>query len=791
MIPWRCRTDLFFIAHVPFFHRARRTGARLFFNQTNSMKNNLRLTPLAAGILMLAGSPAALSQAVQAAPQRVASADAAAPQDALVADAAPTQLDQVEVTGRDNRDKVKTDTATVGRVQTQLRDVPQSVTVINRTMLNAQGATSLSDALRTVPGITIGAAEGGQIGNNINLRGFTARTDIFLDGVRDRGQYYRDTFFIDTIEILKGPSSMLFGRGSTGGAINQVSRQANLRQSTEVSITGGTHDFYRATVDTNQPMSDTSAFRISAMGQNTQSTRDILTNEDYGVAPTVRFGIGTPTTLTLSGLFQHNHDMADYGISPLNGAPAPVAYHNFYGLTDDRLLQDASVIGAKLEHRISENVTFRNQLQYNRTAIDSRETNSARVGTFVALRQGGGVFTTLPTSATGYYTALPASALSVLIQSKDRAIVDDSQYNQTDVISTFSTGFVKHTLVTGVELGKDTYRNQAITRVDPSISGPAATTGLAVVSLTSPQYLPQSSRTIRTNGNLATSNAISLAGYFNDTLELSPQWKLVAGLRYDRYRARLNNTISSPGEVGQSVDFVSKRGGVIFQPTEQQSYYVAYGTSFDPSLETLTVTAGQQALDPEKNKSYEAGAKYDLFDNNLSVTFAGFRIEKQNARTQISTGVYELDGNIRVNGGEFGITGRITPDWQLFGGYTFLNAKIVKASTLDSTQGKVPANTPRQSATLWTTYTLFHALDLGSGVTYQSSRFASNTDFVKAPGFVRWDGSVTYHVKQYDVRLNLLNITDKDYITALIPSDGGRSVPGAGRAALLTLNTRF
>ena len=755
------------------------------------MKNNLRLTPLAAGILMLAGSPAALSQAVQAAPQRVASADAAAPQDALVADAAPTQLDQVEVTGRDNRDKVKTDTATVGRVQTQLRDVPQSVTVINRTMLNAQGATSLSDALRTVPGITIGAAEGGQIGNNINLRGFTARTDIVLDGVRDRGQYYRDTFFIDTIEILKGPSSMLFGRGSTGGAINQVSRQANLRQSTEVSITGGTHDFYRATVDANQPMSDTSAFRISAMGQNTQSTRDILTNEDYGVAPTVRFGIGTPTTLTLSGLFQHNHDMADYGISPLNGAPAPVAYHNFYGLTDDRLLQDASVIGAKLEHRISENVTFRNQLQYNRTAIDSRETNSARVGTFVALRLGGGVFTTLPTSATGYYTALPASALSVLIQSKDRAIVDDSQYNQTDVISTFSTGFIKHTLVTGVELGKDTYQNQAITRVDPSISGPAATTGLAVVSLTSPQYLPQSSRTIRTNGNLATSNAISLAGYFNDTLELSPQWKLVAGLRYDRYRARLNNTISSPGEVGQSVDFVSKRGGVIFQPTEQQSYYVAYGTSFDPSLETLTVTAGQQALDPEKNKSYEAGAKYDLFDNNLSVTFAGFRIEKQNARTQISTGVYELDGNIRVNGGEFGITGRITPDWQLFGGYTFLNAKIVKASTLDSTQGKVPANTPRQSATLWTTYTLFHALDLGSGVTYQSSRFASNTDFVKAPGFVRWDGSVTYHVKQYDVRLNLLNITDKDYITALIPSDGGRSVPGAGRTALLTLNTRF
>jgi catecholate siderophore receptor len=609
--------------------------------------------------------------------------------------------------------------------------------------------------------------------------------------VRDRGQYYRDTFFIDTIEVLKGPSSMLFGRGSTGGAINQVSKQANLRQSTEVSITGGTHDFYRATVDTNQPMSDTSAFRISAMGQNIQSTRDVMTNEDYGVAPTVRFGIGTPTTVTITGLFQHNHDMADYGIPPLNGAPAPVASHNFYGLTDDRLLQDASVVGARLEHRFNENVMLRNQFQYDRTAIDSRETNPARVGTFLASPLGGGVFTTLPTSATGYYTGLPASALSVLIQSKDRAVVDDSQYNQTDLISTFTTGSIKHTLVTGVELGKDTYQNQAISRVDPSISGPAATTGLAVVSLTGPQYLPQSSRTVRTNGNLATSNAISLAGYFNDTIEFTPQWKLVAGLRHDRYRARLANTISPPGEVGQNVDFLSKRGGVIFQPTEQQSYYVSYGTSFDPSLETLTVTSGQQALDPEKNKSYEVGAKYDLLDSNLSVTFAAFRIEKQNARTQISTGVYELDGNIRVEGGEFGVTGRITPDWQVFGGYTFLDAKIVKASVLDNTQGKVPANTPRQSATLWTTYTLFHALDLGSGLTYQSSRFASNTDFVKAPGFVRWDGSIAYHVKRYDVRLNLLNITDKDYITALIPSDGGRSVPGAGRTALLTLTTRF
>jgi len=714
-------------------------------------------------------------------------------QSVLVAEA-PRQLDKVEVVGDQNRDEVRTDTTTIGKVPTALRDLPQSITVINRAMLSAQGASSLSDALRSVPGITLGAAEGGQIGNNINLRGFTARTDIFIDGVRDRGQYYRDTFFIDTIEVLKGPSSMLFGRGSTGGVINQVSKQANLRASNEASVTVGTNDQYRATIDTNQPMSDTSAFRISAMGQNVQTTRDVMTNEDYGIAPTARFGINTPTTVTVSGLFQHNHDMADYGISALNGRPAPVDYDNFYGLTDDRIVQDASVVGVKVEHRFGDRLTLRNQTQYNRTAIDAHETNSARVGTFAPSANGGGAFTILPTSATGYYTSLPLQSLSVLLQSKDKAIVDDSLFNQTDLIANFETGPIKHTLLIGFEIGRDTYQNQSFTRVDPAITGPAATTGLAVVSLADPAYQPSSPRTVRTSGNLVTSNASTMAAYVNDTIELTPQWKLVGGVRFDRYRAVLNNSIPSataPSEVGQNVTKTSVRAGAIWQPSQAQSYYLSYGTSFNPSLETLTVTSGQQALAPEQNKSYEAGAKWDLLNQKLSVTAAAFRIEKDNARTQISTGVYQLDGNIRVDGAELGITGQLSPSWQVFGGYTFLDAKIVQASALDGTQGKVPANTPRHSATLWTTYNLSRAWEAGTGVTYLSSRYASNTDVVTAPGFVRWDGTVAYRQQAYDVRFNLLNIADKQYINALIPSDGGRSVPGVGRTALLTLTTRF
>jgi catecholate siderophore receptor len=351
-------------------------------------------------------------------------------------------------------------------------------------------------------------------------------------------------------------------------------------------------------------------------------------------------------------------------------------------------------------------------------------------------------------------------------------------------------------LLLGAEFSRDTYGNQAITRVDPTIMGAV---GLAVVSLENPAYNAAPSNTVTTFGNNATANADDSAVYFNETAELNKQWKLIGGVRYDSYRAVVANSVNSsntpgnttPSSAGQDVGFTSYRAGAIFQPTETQSYYVAYGTSFDPSIETLTLTTGQQDLAPEKNQSYELGGKWDVFDGNLSITSAVFQVEKENARTQVSTGVYTLDGNVRVNGFEFSAAGRITSQWQVMAGYTFLDAKIVKASALDGTQGKVLANTPRNAAALWTTYNLTSEWEVGGGVTYMSSRYASNTNVVTAPGFTRFDATVAYHQPKYDIRLNWLNVADKDYIAALIPSDGGRLIPGIGSTALVSLTYRF
>jgi catecholate siderophore receptor len=659
--------------------------------------------------------------------------------------------------------------------------------------MDAQGTASLTDALRNVPGITIGGAEGGQIGTNINLRGFSARTDIYLDGMRDRGQYYRDTFYLNSIEVLKGPSSMLFGRGSTGGVINQVRKLPTLGDHNEVTATVGTGDYYRTTADFNKQLSDTSAMRIAVMGQNVGTTRDVMENEDYGIAPSLRFGIGTPTEITLSALIEHNNDMPDYGIPTVNGKPAKVSYDNYYGLTNDSTKQDATILNATIKHVFNDNLTVRNQTQYGHYITDARETAFGRLGTLV-----GNTFTSLPLAVrnNGNTTTIPSSSLAALLISHDRKIDDTSLDNQTDIIAKFDTGSLKHTVIAGLEIGRDEYSNQTYNRRNPSLTvvangGNAVTNGVAAVSLNDPAYLSTPSGTIRTAGNLAESTADTLAGYVNDTLEFSKEWKAIVGVRWDRFKANIKNTTAAPANDGRTDTFTSVRTGLIWQPTDAQSYYASYGTSFNPSLEALTLTSGQQNVSPEESHAYEVGGKWDFYNGDLSLTSSIFRIEKDNARTQTSTGIYNVDGNVRVDGFEAGLTGRLTSKWQIFAGYTYLDSEIVKASVLDGTQGKELANTPKNTAILWTSYNLTPEWEIGGGATLLSSVYAANTNLSEAPGYTRYDATVAYHQPKYDLRLNVLNLTDKDYIASAQPSDGGRYVPGVGRTALATATFRF
>ncbi|RXZ38640.1 TonB-dependent siderophore receptor [Oxalobacteraceae bacterium CAVE-383] len=730
-----------------------------------------RLTPIAAALLAVFASPV---HAQQAAP---ASASA-------TASSSPTVMENVTVTG--NREDFSSPTVSVTKLPADLHDVPQSVVVVNKALLESRGATSLTDALRNVSGITIGGAEGGQIGNNINLNGFSARTDIYLDGFRDRGQYYRDTFALEQVEVLMGPSSMLFGRGSTGGIINQVSKKANLKQSSEVSASVTTNGLVRTTADYNQPLNDTSAVRISAMAQKgAATTRDQSDVEDYGLQATFSTGIGTPTEITLSALIQHNHDQPDYGLPALNGAPVNVGRNTAYGLDSDRTNSDVVALNGTIKHKLSENTTFRNMTQFNYVHTDARETAPQSIGTIA-----GGIFTPVTT------TTLPLSSLFVRGQTHDRILTDYAISNQSELTSKFDFGGFRHDALLGLELGHEGYNNQTSNRFgDCPIAGTPATNQsfIGCTPLVNPSYSAFSSNLPSTPYNLASGSANTIAVYGGDTVALNDQFKLVGGLREDRYIASISNSIPSATVVAnanQTINFLSVRAGGIWQPTSAQAYYLSYGTSFNPSLEQLTGTVGQTSLDPEKNKSYELGGKWDISED-LAANASIFQITKENARSLVSTGVYSLDGTVRVRGAALGATGRLSKRWQITGNYTYLMAQVTKAAAGDTTLGKVPVNVPKHAFTGWTTYRLTKDWEIGGGPTYQSGRYANPANSVAVGAYTRWDAMIAYTQPKYDVRLNLFNLTDKMYYDALIQSDGGRSVPGSGRTALLSVNYRM
>lgn len=741
-----------------------------------------RYAPLSATLLSLLASPVTMAQQ--------------APSDRPPANI--STLPSVTIQGVNSHDEFTADKTSLNKLPSDLRDVPQSVTVVDKALMQSQGAASLADALRNVPGITLGGAEGGQIGNNINLNGFSARTDIYLDGFRDRGQYYRDTFALDRVEVLMGPSSMLFGRGSTGGVINQVTKTPNLKPSTELTGSITTNGLLRATVDHNQPTSDTSAFRLNAMAQNGKpGTRDEISNQDFGFAPSYKTGIGTPTEITLSALVQHNNDRPDYGVSPLNGKPVDVDRDTFYGYTNDRTIQDIAAVSATIKHKFNPSLTLRNQTQYNSVHTNARETASNTPGTADA-----GGFHTLPGATPG--SNLPLSDLFVRLQSHDRNIHDSSLFNQTELTAKFNSGTTKHTVLIGTELGVDKYDNQGYYRNGACNGAPlnagGATTGyVACVPLINPDYTSSPSNVTSLPGNHATGSATTIAAYISDTVELSPQFKLVGGMRYDHYAASISNSINSSNtarnttlaSTSQTVSLPSWRAGAIWQPTDAQSYYVSYSTSFNPSLEQLTSTTGlSQPLAPAKNKSYELGGKWELLDGDLSLDGALFQITQINSRSQNADNTYTANGTIRVNGMRASATGRITENWQVFSGYTRMNATIIDAIAA-GTEGMTPANTPTDSASLWTTYRFQPHWEAGGGVTYVSSRYANNTDLVKVGRYARMDATLAYRQPRYDIRLNVFNLTNAHYYDALIQSDGGRSVPGSGRTVMLTLAYRM
>ena len=644
-----------------------------------------------------------------------------------------------------------------------LLDTPQTITVISKEVMEEQGATTLRDVLKNVPGLTITAGEGGNpAGDNLTLRGFSARNDIFIDGVRDISPQSRDPFNLEQVEVVKGPGSAFTGRGSTGGSINLLSKVPGLRRSFGGTLDFGTDRTRRATADINVPIGDSAAFRLNLLGHHSGvAGRDIVKFERWGAAPSLTWGLGKPTRATISYYKLKQDNISDYGIPwvpntnnalvEFRDKPAPVPRDTFYGLRNrDFEKLNADLVTLRFEHDFDDGLSLRNQLRYSNSSRDSMATP--------------------PRFANNNSTVINREMRSW--QTEDK--VWD---NQTDFIARFSTGKVEHALVTGINFTRE--NNIRRTR----------TAGNMQTTLLNPNPDDVFTGAITLSPIVGDVTANSQALYLFDTAKFGDKWELNGGLRWDRFDADGITTLGVP--VSRVDRMLSVRGGVVFKPLPQGAIYGSYGTSLNPSLEGLSYNTANTVIDPEKTYTVEAGSKWGFFNGRVLLSGALFRVEKFNARTP---GVSQndppqvLEGKQLVDGAELSLEGNITKAWQILAGYTLLDTKTVDSSN-SSEIGKELVNTPRNSFNVWSTYTLRSGFHFGGGARFVDRRFGNtiNTRFVDA--YWTFDVMASYPIsKHVDLKLNLYNLTDKFYFDRI---GGGHIVPGPGRVAMLSTSFRF
>ncbi|UCR84791.1 TonB-dependent receptor [Pseudomonas chlororaphis] len=697
------------------------------------------------------------------------------------------QLDNIKVEAEEGKG-YKTERSSSAKYVAPLLDTPQTITVVPPKLIQEQQALSLRQVLSNVSGITFNAGEGGGgSGDSINIRGFSANSNMQIDGLRDSAQTNRsDTFNIEQVEVIKGPNSVFGGAGTTGGSINLVSKQPKNQAFTRLGGSLGTDNYYRLTLDSNQPLEglgQDSAVRINLMGhQNDVPDREQIDRERWGIAPSLRLGFSDATRLTLSAFHQTDDNLPDYGVPALDGKKlAGVkrdAYFGWKNLDKEQIEQNAFT--ADFEHDFSDHLRLQNLTRYSRTARDTI-VSASHVNT-------SGV------PAGRYRPAGP--------QAYGRDATTEMWINQSNLIGDFEFAGMRHDLVAGVELSRETLDLKTYSH------------GLGTALYPRDGYA-LGTPPGRWNGpvNKATSGytETTLKGqayYLFDTIALSERWDLNLGLRYDKIKGDVDKYSGShvkSESLASDTNKASARTGLVFKPTENGRIYAAWGNSFNPSAENLASTGGglskgNQDLAPEKNETWELGTKWELLDKRLELDGALFRVEKSNARETMADGSTQLAGKQRVQGVEIGVTGHVTEQWDVFANYTFLDSETLKAANTASgiaRKGQALGNTPPRSLNLWTTYELPAGWTLGYGTRYVSERNVTSSTRAKLDAYWVHNAMLGYKVNHnLDLQLNVNNLFDKDYVERVRQQNGSTARSSAieygdARAAIMSATYSF
>ncbi|MFJ4373657.1 TonB-dependent receptor [Pseudomonas japonica] len=746
-----------------------------------------RLLASAIGVALTATSAAHMAWAAEPAP---------ASKDGSIA------LDATSVTGQAEQASTdyKVEKASSQKYTAPLVDTPRSVTVIPQQVLKDTGAVSLQDALRTVPGITFGAGEGGNPqGDRPFIRGFDAQGDTSIDGVRDTGAQTREIFAVESIEVSKGPNSAINGRGAAGGSLNLVSKAPKQADFTNGAFTYGSDQTRRYTLDVNRQFLDTAAFRLNLMShEQNVAGRDAIDYDRWGVAPSVTFGLGTPTRVNLNYYHLESDDLPDSGIPygyKLAGASAPHVHDkpddggdssNFYGLKGrDFRKTRADISTISIEHDINDSMTLKNTLRHGNTGQDyvlTQPDDSAH-----NVSQYGTVWRRANTRISNTATTT----------------------NQTDLFGEFQALGFKHSYSTGLEFTQeDTMTSSYVVTPNSKLTCNPGTRPYCT-SLANPNPNDPWTGSIKRNyASVTNTDSTTRAAYAFDTIELDPQWQLNLGTRYDAFDTTAKS--STTGKASNNSHFWSWQAGLVWKPAENGSIYTSFATSATPpgglvdGAEPNPLTAGNSTLvsdlEPETTKNYEIGTKWDVFHNRVALTAAIFRTEKENTRILVSNNTYQNAGTTRVDGIELGASGKLTDKWQVFAGYSYLKSEAVDPGLAGRsgvvTAGPNPAkgnelpNTPKHSFSLWTTYDVTDKLTLGGGAFYVDDVWGDVNNTVYVPSYVRYDAMASYKLtKNVDLQLNVQNLTDEVYYDKAYAAHFANQA--AGRTALLTTSFHF
>lgn len=640
------------------------------------------------------------------------------------------------------------------RTEAPLRDIPQTVNVVTSEVMQDQRANSMQDVLKNVPGVSFSTGDGQR--DQVSIRGFSAIADQFVDGIRDDALYFRDLSNVDRVEVIKGPAAVLYGRGSSGGLINRVTKKPGIDVA-DFSFSYGSWADKRAELDVGKVFGNgAAAFRLTGALEDADSYRSQQFLRRSAIAPSLELRLAPQTTVLLQADYLEDKRVTDFGIPAYRGRPVNVPASTYYGAANARDVDtsESRVYSgtATINHRFNENWSIRNATRYYHYSLDRNNTLSGTVNE---------VAQTVSFNRSNVYRE------------------EHGWFNQTDLTQKATLFGMQHELLYGVEVGQ---QNKDLVNYSRN--------NVATVNLFNPvlPVLP-----LRVGGTPSANNLgifKTLGLYTQDMMTLTEHWKALVGVRYDRFEQETIERRPGQPNLARTDNNWSPRAGLVWQPSKVQSYYLSWSKSFQPSGENFSLAANNAELAPETTNNTEVGAKYDFLDGKATTTVSVFRLERSNIKVANATGTALMPiGEQRTDGVELSGAAELGQGWKVLAGYAYLDATVTKSTA--ALEGKRATLTPRHSGNLWLTKSLGHGFGVGGGLNLVGARMADPANTVTLPGYVTADMMAWYRRGPFEAQLNVYNIFNQGYIVSAHGSSPNLNMPGAPRSVVATLRYRM